>query len=212
MPSMGGRQSQAAISLLGLGQVAAAAAVAVYRLVLIFVLWPSPPQQQLSLVYWHFVSSSSVSIHPQRRWEGDQNGFITLGSGCSTRRVTPQGKAEPIFIEEGSVGTAAWRGFAALPGTQRTVRGGALITLRSPQVCLWCRTSGRHFSVVTIRQTVSKLAPLCLQAVLMQHRDETFSEFLHRAWPCKIIKSKGPVPHNWHYRDIGAPGQPCPMG
>lgn len=38
MPSMGGRQSQAAISLLGLGQVAAAAAVAVYRLVLIFVL------------------------------------------------------------------------------------------------------------------------------------------------------------------------------
>lgn len=37
------------------------------------------------------------------------------------------------------------------------------------------------FTVLTIRQTVSKLALLCPQAVFIQHRDETFSAFLHRA-------------------------------
>jgi len=38
MPSTGRREHQAAISILGLGQVAAAAGRAAYRLVLIFVL------------------------------------------------------------------------------------------------------------------------------------------------------------------------------
>lgn len=37
------------------------------------------------------------------------------------------------------------------------------------------------FTVLTIRQTVSKLALLCPQAVFIQHRDETFSAFLHQA-------------------------------
>lgn len=50
------------------------------------------------------------------------------------------------------------------------------------------------FTVLTIRQTVSKLALLCPQAVFIQHRDETFSAFLHRALPCKRIKSEGSVP------------------
>lgn len=36
------------------------------------------------------------------------------------------------------------------------------------------------FTVLTIRQKVSKLALLCPQAVLIQYRDETFSAFLHQ--------------------------------
>lgn len=79
------------------------------------------------------------------------------------------------------MGKAVWHGIAALPGPQHTGRGTAVMgTLEPPALPLMLHIWG-GFTVLTIRQTVSKLALLCPQAVFIQHRDETFSAFLHQA-------------------------------
>lgn len=77
-PLMGGRESQAAISILGLGQVAAAAAGLCADLSSFLSFDPLPPAARPHLPA--FVSPSPVSINPRRRRGGDRDGFVAWGS------------------------------------------------------------------------------------------------------------------------------------